>query len=168
MDNSEREVIAARLRELEDRHGRVTADIILKDASAKSSPLHNRCGFIWNKDEAAHKYNLDIARNVLATVEFKIVNTDFGHRVPHSIPGYVRDPHKKPGEQGYINVERIKARSDDARKVTLAEIDAALSHLQRAQALGIALGFSDEVGDLLVQVERVRDLVANGRAKKAA
>lgn len=168
MNKTDREIVAARLRELEDEHGRVTADLILKDAQTKSSPLHDRCGFIWNKDEAAHKYNLDIARTVLATVEFKIVKTDFGHKVPSAVSQYVRDPNKKKGEQGYLNIERIKERSDDARSVVLAEIDAALSHLRRAQTLGIVLGFAAEVGNLLTQAERVRVMIENGSKAKAA
>jgi len=48
------------------KHGRLTAEIVLKEASAQTHPLHGY--FEWDDTAAAHQYRLEQARLLLRSV----------------------------------------------------------------------------------------------------
>lgn len=51
--------------------GLLRAEDVLAEAERPNNILHTWAGFVWNKDEAAHKYNLQQARNLIrVTVEY--------------------------------------------------------------------------------------------------
>ena len=120
--------VAQALRDLENRGGKLTADIVLEAAKSKSSPLHG-CGFEWDQTEAARKFNLEVARSLIRTVKYKIVTEDHG---TIQVPVYVRDPKAEPAAQGYVALQRIIAKTPDAHAVVIAECEAAAAHLRRA------------------------------------
>ncbi len=63
-----RQQIVNRLALLHEKYkSRLTADVVVKDARAKKSPLHHE--FNWDRDSAAHEWNLHQARNLLNHVE---------------------------------------------------------------------------------------------------
>ena len=54
------------LEELHAQHGGVTAEIVVREASRKRSPLH--AGFTWDDTEAAKEYRLEEARRMIRSV----------------------------------------------------------------------------------------------------
>jgi len=59
--------IALALRELENKNGQLTPETVFEAARSKNHPLHN-CGFVWDEKEAAHRFNLEVARSLIRTV----------------------------------------------------------------------------------------------------
>ena len=56
------EDVAKCLEQTKDKHGAITPENIVKDAKAKTSPIHNY--FVWDGDVAAHQYRLVQAREL--------------------------------------------------------------------------------------------------------
>ena len=51
--------------------GLLRAEDVLKEAEKPTNILHNWGGFVWDKDEAARKYNLNAARQLIrVTVQY--------------------------------------------------------------------------------------------------
>lgn len=73
------EVAASVLNRLNKKHGAVTPDAVVKEASKKSSPIHD--WFEWDDTEAAKKYRLEQARELIRSVHVTIVGNDEGHTV---------------------------------------------------------------------------------------
>ena len=144
--------IAAALRELENKNGQLTPEAVLQAARSSNSPLHN-CGFEWNKEAAAHKYNVEVARSLICTVRYRIETSDHG---VIKAPVYVRDPHAEHASQGYVALREIVQRGPDAHVIVANEVEQALSHLGRALSVGIALGFNDEIGKLIASAEKFK------------
>jgi hypothetical protein len=155
-DKSEtsRPEVAAALRELEDRNGRLTPEIVFEAAKEKAHALHKF--FDWNKASAAEKYNLIVARDLIRTVVYTRVIDDHGAVIPRSAPAYVRDPAASPAEQGYIALRKIIANSPSARQIMLAEIARVEAHLARALAVAEAIGFADQVNDVIERVVKLK------------
>jgi hypothetical protein len=149
LDNTEisKPAIAAALRELESENGTLTAEIVYAAARSPNHALHG-CGFVWNQKEAAHKYNLEVARSLIRTVKYQIMTSDHG---VIKAPVYVRDPGAPSAVQGYVALRRVVARGPDAFAIVHNEIELALSHMGRAMAVAIALGFADVLGKLIKQ-----------------
>ena len=61
----------------EKNGGRITPDVVVKEAKKKSSPLH--AGFDWDDTVAAHEFRLETARRVLRSIVVQI-NPDEGSK----------------------------------------------------------------------------------------
>ena len=58
--------VGGRLARIQAKHGGVTAELVVKDAQAKSSPLHG--GFEWDDKRAAHLHRLQEARSIIRSI----------------------------------------------------------------------------------------------------
>lgn len=50
------------------RHGKATAELMVTESKSKSHPLHKFIWSKWSDDEAAYKFRLSVARDILAAV----------------------------------------------------------------------------------------------------
>lgn len=154
MMSTQKQVIADRLEHIASLHGgRITPDLVIKDAKSKDSPLHSL--FEWDKSKAAHQHWLDTARSIIASVEVRVTTEHITVRTPI----YVRDPSAAAGTQGYIAVSRLRSEPDLAREALVAEFQHAADLLRRARHLAIALSVEDDVDEIVEQVVDLRERV---------
>lgn len=66
--------VGDRLEKLQQKHGNVTADLVVREARKKNSPLHN--GFEWDDTEAALEYRLHQARKIINAVVVTMETAD--------------------------------------------------------------------------------------------
>lgn len=123
--------------------GRLTADMVLKDAKKQSSPLHGE--FEWDDAVAGHKYRLEQARDLIAGHKVYIERSTY----TITAPAYVRDPSAGTGEQGYRSVASLKTDRDLAREALVSEAGRAAAYLERVRSLAVALDLEHEVEPIL-------------------
>jgi hypothetical protein len=132
---------------LEDRQGRLTADLVVKEAKAhKNSPLGQ--AFEWRIQKAAEKNWLDTARSLIA--DYKIVWRK--HHYTIEVPVYVKDPRIPGNVQGYVNIARLKSDREAALETLEYEFQRVAAHLERARAVAHGLGLEDEIDELIRRV----------------
>lgn len=139
-----------RIRQLENEHGELTVETILKDAKKRSSPLHDY--FQWDDAKAAHEWRKEQARRLIRGVRLVIHESETKVRQV----GYVRDPNKDYHDGGYVSTVSLRGDKDRARDALIAELDRAEASLARAYDVADALGLSGEVEALRARVSGVR------------
>jgi hypothetical protein len=92
------------LRALEDSRGRLTPEQVIGAAQDKNSALHD-C-FTWDNSEAAAKWRLEEARELIRRVRIEVTVEE---RTIRTI-AYVRDPQKPSGETGYVSTMKVRKR----------------------------------------------------------
>lgn len=117
----------------------LTPNKVLQLAEDPSNPMHE-C-FTWNNDEAAHRYRLDQARDLISSFEIT-VNIN---RVEIDIQQFVHDPSKDENEQGYVPISSIKSESDQARELMRRELLVAKAHLDRTERFAAVCGFQKDI-----------------------
>ena len=135
--------------------GRVTPEIVVEAARDPDSPLHS--AFTWDDAQAAHEHRLAQARVLLRRVRVEIETGTRLIRVPY----FTRDPEAAPQEQGYLTLPRLRAQQDLARAAAVAAMSRAARALADAKDFCEALGFSEEVDEVLRNVTRLRNHVAH-------
>jgi hypothetical protein len=151
---AELKAIQEHLQRLEEENGgRLTPDVVVKDARDESSPLHGE--FEWDVDKAAMSHWIDTARRLIASVTV-IVRTE---KIDIRVPAYVRDPSAAHHEQGYVSVNRLRSDADGAREALVAEFSRAGDLLRRARSLAVALSMEDDVERIIDSVTALRDRV---------
>lgn len=158
MTKAQREAIRKRLARITERdNGVLTPDAVVRDARNEASPLH-KC-FTWDDTEAAAKWRLHEARELIASVRVEIRT----EQREVSTVCYVRDPSASRETQGYVQVAKLRTERQAALEALSAEMDAVQARIERAKSLADALDLSEDF-------ERLRDQVIyfNERMKKAA
>jgi len=147
----ENTAVIERMKELENEQGELTTEVVLKDASDPSSPLHEH--FDWDDKEAAHKWRTEQARRLIRSVRLVIHETETKVR---SV-AYVRDPSKDQSEGGYVSTATLRTDKERARDALVYELQRAESALARAYDVSFALGLNHEVEALRARVGAVRE-----------
>lgn len=131
-----REVITARLAEIEARDGTITPEAVIDDARDPESPLHAQ--FNWDVEKAAREHWLDVARSLIKRYHVKITV----HKHSVEVPRYVRDPRVPKDEQGYVATVRVK----DDRELALDVLKDEAARIDRLlrRFLNLAEGFAVE------------------------
>jgi hypothetical protein len=137
----------ARVRDLEDSTGRISARRIVEDAKQASSPLHAL--FDWDRKSAAYAYWLHQAREVIGAVTVQVTRKEMTVETPCyvNLTGPAR---------GYQRVDVLKADPAAARESLVYTLEVASGHLRRAYDLAGPLGLAREIDALLVQVAGVQ------------
>ncbi len=144
--------VIARLERIATAHkGRLTAESVVKDAAAPSSPLHGF--FEWDDKVAGHRYRLDQARELIRSVRIEV---EVDSRVIPTIK-YVRD---QTQEQGYVEVTSLRTDNDLARETMRAELSRVISLLERARGIAAVLGFAKEFDALLARASSLQKRAA--------
>jgi len=137
------EQISAALKELESVSGKLDpAEIVKFAADHPDSPLF--AWFTWDDTEAAKRYRLTQARELIRTV--KITVTILDHKV--SAPGYVRDP-EATGDAGiYRSIHHVKTDKEIARDVMVEEMKRVSNAISRANQIAHFLEAEDEIREI--------------------
>ena len=156
---TQREKILAKMRAA--RGGRhVSAEELLAEAAAPEHPLHG--DFQWDDSAAAHAWRMQQARAIVRTVQVATI-TDM---VPISCVAYVRDPALSSRQQGYLAIDAVTKKSEEARSIIHMLIHRIRTHVENARSVAGALGLMDEFELLLQQVCAIEQKLA-AKAKKA-
>jgi hypothetical protein len=138
-----RQAIDERIRELYQKHGKVTPDIVIEDAKNPESPLHGE--FEWDVNKAAMEAWRDTARRLIRAVTV-VVHTESktfkaaGYRAPE----FVRNPASSNREQGYARIHDFRSDKEQARAALMYEIDRINGALTRARAICAELDLESE------------------------
>lgn len=154
LDNKRR-IATLALAQIAGKGGRLTAEKVVEHAADPTHPLHGF--FEWDDTEAARKYRIAQARELIAWAQMRVkVNN-----VTMDVSAFVRDRSLGANEPGYVSVLTLRKNPDEARMAVVGEFNAAAGHLRRARDLAVALGFAGEIESL------IRDLTAvSGRIGK--
>lgn len=144
------EEVRDRINFLNSQSGFLTAEMVVNDAMNPDSPLHSE--FEWDKDLAAHAHWIDRARQLIRSVKV-IITTDT--KTVRCV-GYVRDPTKANGEQGYLSIDKIRTDQDLARQALVNEFNRADAALRRAYKLAIAFGIESEIEGICDRINSLK------------
>ena len=152
MNKTKRDAIRKRLQELSEQNdGRITPDLVVKDAKKKTSPMHGE--FDWNVQKAANAHWLHQARQLISSVRVVITN----ETRTISTVRYVRDPSVPAKTQGYIAIAELKSDHELARESLLYEFGRAATALKRARDLAAALDMMEDVDEIIHHVAVLND-----------
>lgn len=148
-----------RLLELERRHGVVNAGIVLDDARAKSSPLHDY--FEWSDSKAAQEYRMEQARRLMRYIE--VVVESPMTKAPRNIRAFIQIDRLGDAEGGsYRNISSVLSDAD-SRQVMLDEALAELESFRRKYAILKELADVFDVIDRMSIPKRRPRMAAVGR-----
>ncbi len=147
--------VRERLAFLENERGQLTPDMVVHDARAEDSPLHEL--FDWDMEKAAMGHWLWTARTIINSV--KVAVTTEHHTFQAVV--YVRDPSMGPKEQGYISIAALRKDPVQARETVRVEFLRAESALSRAREVAIALNLEDEIDELVIRLSGLRERLAD-------
>jgi hypothetical protein len=145
--------ILKELRKIQDRTGRLTAELIVNTARDPKHLLHGQ--FEWDNSIAGEQWRIVQARRLIRRVETIYVVNNYEIRTV----AYVRDPSVDPADQGYRSVIHLAKEPDDARVAVLAEFGRVAAYLKRARDVSTALGYADEIERILNRVMRLRNRI---------
>jgi hypothetical protein len=128
---------------------KLTPSEVVRLAEPPSSPLHD-C-FTWNDEEAAHKYRLDQARELISTFELTVTI----NRIELQVNQFVRDPSKDSQDQGYVAIVSIEPESEMAREFVLKELTVARTYVERTRRYSAMLGVDKDIGHLSDRLDQV-------------
>lgn len=141
-----------------EKQGRVTPDVLLAAAKSKSYPLHG--DFIWDDKIAGHKYRVEQAREIIASVRVMTKTT----KMSITAVGYVRDPRVAGNKQGYVSVAALRDDRAYAEEALDAEVDRIKSLLDRAREFAEIVGLRAELETALQSIMRLHSRSRRGAA----
>lgn len=139
----------ARLKALEDNHGRLTPARVVQDARSKTSPLHRL--FDWDAKRASENWWLHRAREIIGAVTVVVTNETTTIRAPV----YVHLPETK----GYQTVAMLRKDPAQARESVIYTLEVAAGHLRRALDLAAPLGLQEQIDALIAEVVGVQRVI---------
>lgn len=150
----ERKAIEKRINELARANdGNITPDMVWQDAQDEDSPLYN--SFEWDKNSAWNKHNLQIARNLIAsvTIEVELVETTI------KIPQYTRDPALEERTQGYMDVTAIDKinQQDLAKQIISQELGRTRQALARAKGYAAYFDMDEDIAEVVASIEALEE-----------
>lgn len=152
-------VLQSEFMRLRDKYGRLTPDQVVQEARSKTSPLHSQ--FPWADKVAAHRYRLDIARDLMSRY---ITIRSTTHKRSITCPIMVRDPELPGNVAGYVStIEKMDRRKAEA--IVYAELDRIESAIHRGRNVADGLdlhnpGIVQKFELLLSTVAQTRELLA--------
>jgi len=110
-------VVGKELERLEKKYGKLTKEIVVKEAKQKTNPLHNE--FEWDDKKAAYEHRLSQARYIIRSLTVTIIEAEDQEPV-RAFVSIVPEGEKKPQYASTINVmsqeEYIKQVLDRAKQ----------------------------------------------------
>lgn len=146
-----REDVRRRIEEISKNNGgKITPDMVLKDAADENSPLHGE--FEWDDAKAGHAYRIITARNLIRSIRITY-DADVTFVVA---PAYVRDPRCGSDEQGYVEVMRIRSNEEITRGVLVDEFVRVRSALIRARELASVFNLVPEIDEMIDRLSMLK------------
>jgi hypothetical protein len=116
--------VDAELTRIWERHGKVTAELVVAEATPEGSVLHDR--FEWDDRAAGHAWRLVQARELIRSVKVVFVSPDG----PREVRRFVSVRVGPEPDAGYQPVERVLA-DPVSGEIALARLRAAIRALER-------------------------------------
>lgn len=129
------------LRKLERERGHLAPEDVVEEARKRDSPIHDL--FEWNNTEAARKYRLVQAAQLIRSVRFNLTVGE----IPLTVPRYVRD--LRTETTGYRHILEVRSDEDVNRLTVLDAMMRASNAFKRAKTLAMAF----EIEDLVDQAQ---------------
>ena len=148
--------IAAALEALRDYDGLLHTDAVVEAARDPDSILHNH--FTWDDSEAADKYRIEEARDLITSVKVSIRLGPTLIRAVCYVPTIAQI-------SAYRRLDEVLPHSPDARGIILAELSRVGGVLGRAKKIAAVLQLDDEIDLLLEALLAVRDKVEKVEAR---
>jgi len=111
------------LERIERKHGKITPDIVLREATQKQHPLHDY--FEWDNSKAARAWRIEQASYLVRSIEVIVEEEDR----PTPARAFV-SIEKPDGERGYHNLDAVM-RDSDMREQMLERARRELSEWRR-------------------------------------
>jgi hypothetical protein len=121
-------IIDGELKRIYQHYGKVDAQILLNEATPKSSPIHKY--FEWDDTEAAHRFRLQQATSMLVASKFVVMLKERDYSVPTNVvarPVEVRQLVNVFKGEGFVMRNRV-LKEDDLREALVAKKIQALRH----------------------------------------
>lgn len=122
------------LAEIEQVHGSVTPEIVVKESERADHEWHGR--FEWNDSLAAHRYRLDQARALIRSVRIEIEYSSLIIKPPV----WVHDPAADSNEQGYTRLLNLRRAKKQRAELMRQEVVRAVGNLRRAYQIALGIG----------------------------
>jgi hypothetical protein len=151
---------AQAIKALERPGRRITAEILVQAARSPSHPLHG--DFDWNDTRAAHRYRLDQARSLIASV--RVIIETSTRRL--AAPCYIRDVTMAPGP-GYVATARLRSEREAAEESLVAEMVRLQAQLERCREISSALDLEEAFDAMLQTAIELRSRIRRGRPAEA-
>lgn len=156
----DRNLIDKRIRQLYQKHGVITPDLVIEDAKNPKSPLHGQ--FNWNVEEAAMSAWRETARRLIrqvkVVIEVKEITFTPNHQT-HQRKEFLAIPNKKPGEQGYIRRAELKTQREKAIEAMGDEIKRIESAVARALEVAEDLGLKGDLETIKAKVLKLKNKI---------
>jgi hypothetical protein len=153
MNARNREAIEARIQEIYERDGKVTADAVIEEAKDPKSPLHGE--FEWDVEKAAMEAWRETARRLIRSVRVQVHTETWTVAVPR----YVRNPESPQREQSYAEAADLRGDHDRAMASLAYEIERADGAIRRAEKVAMSVGLSDEIEFVASAIQHVKEAV---------
>ena len=134
--------IARELEALRKKHGgALAAEVVVEFAKNKKTALHSR--FCWDDTDAAHRYRLWQARDIIASVRFTPSDTK-----DLNVRAYVSLTPDRRGGTGYRAVVDVMSNSEQQQQM-MADALADLTAIRRKyKALDVLIGLDVTIAEL--------------------
>lgn len=137
--------------------GVLTPDAVVQAASNPKHVLHG--DFDWDDAVAAHKQRLNTARQLITSIRVVIEIEE----VPISAISYVRDCRQGRKSQGYINVDALAKRKEDARATVMLELERIIGVIERSRSIAASLGLSAQFEIMLKEALSAKMRIQRGK-----
>lgn len=136
------------------RGGVLIPSEVVNIARDADHPLHAM--FEWDDTAAAHKYRLEQARGLIASVRVTVVTTSGTLQAPAYLKG-------ARGGEVYRSAESVRANRADSVAALAMELSNARNAISRGLAVASYLGdYEQTVQEIADMIDLTRDQVANG------
>jgi hypothetical protein len=142
--------------------GVVTPYAVVEAAKNPKHILHE-C-FDWDDTSAAYKYRLDTARHLIASIE---VLVEYEDRTVTAI-SYVHDVRQGRREQGYVGINSLIKRREDAQQTLLVEIERITASVSRARSIALGLALETYFEAILTNALTAKMKIKAKQVKKVA
>lgn len=151
MNTEQREIIRARLKQLEDRKGSLTPEAVVRDARNPKSVLHGQ--FEWDDKKAGNAFRIQQARGLIQQISIHSSDT----RESRAVPYYVHDPLAKNGDPGYRSLTSVQSSREASVALMNDELCRIESLLTRLEGIANFLGMKERVQGIVHDVHKLRD-----------
>ena len=145
-----------RLEVLYEKHGLLTADIVVNDAKSKDSPLH-KC-FNWDVQAAAEAHWRSVARRLIRSVKIEWETEEY----TYDVPAYIERPNKEnTSDQGYSSIEDIRTDKQLAASAMMNECERMKCIVWRCESIGQMLAVTPKLKRMLQIIKEMEDKLRN-------
>lgn len=151
------EEAAAELQRIQLERGKLTPDVVLEEASHEGSLFHDL--FLWDDSEAAHRYRLTQARQLVRSLRVVIREGDPSEPLLISVR---RESSSTEHDRVYVPFAATRSDEDIRREYLFAELARLESLIPRTEAFGEFTPLREAVAEIRRNLHAGADVTADG------